>query len=100
MTARPTRALLLPLLGWLVLNLLARTSADPWLALSSAALLALPAGSFLLRPPLRRVEAHLHASGRVAVGQQVEVVVRITNTGSRLTPPIRWSHEHPAFTPV
>jgi uncharacterized protein (DUF58 family) len=88
------------LLGWLVLNLLARTSADPWLALSSAALLALPAGSILLRPPLTRVQAHLHATSRVAVGQSVEVVVRFTNAGSRLTPPVRWSHEHLAFARV
>lgn len=100
MSVRPTKALLAPLLGCVVLNLLSRTSADPWLALASAALLALPVASVLLRPPLGRLESHLRAPLRVVVGQQVEVVIRVTNAGPRLTPPAVWRHEHPAFSAV
>lgn len=100
MSLRPTRAMWFPLIGCVVLNLLARTSADTWLALASAALLALPVASALLRPPLARLEPQLRAPQRVVVGHEVEVIVRIRNAGTRLTPPVTWRHEHPAFSPL
>lgn len=97
MLPRPTPALALPLLGCVVLNLLSRVSADPWLALASSALIALPFAALLLRPCIR-LEAHLQAPRRVVAGQQVDVVVRISNPGRRSTAPALWRHEHPALS--
>lgn len=96
----PTKALIAPVLGAVLLNLLARTSADPWLALASAALLALPLAALVVRPSLRGVEVVHRAPLRVTVGDEVEVEVVVRNASDRETPPVRWEHEHPALGPV
>ena len=100
MTPRPTWALLGPLLGAAVLNLLARTSGDPWLALASGALLALPFASLLLRPALGALRVEHRAPARVVAGDLVEVIVRFRNGGTRATPPALWRHLHPGLEPV
>ena len=99
-TAAPTKALLLPLLGAVVLNFLSRTSADPWLALASAALIALPVASFVLRPSLRALDIQHRGPLRVLTGEAFDLEVVVANTGARDTPPMRWRHEHPALSPV
>lgn len=96
----PTKALLLPLLGAIALNLLARTSAIPWLALASGALLALPVASLGLRPSLRAVEVWHRGPHRVTAAETFELEVVVRNTGGRETPPMTWRHEHPALTPL
>lgn len=94
------RVLLLVLAAAVVLNLLARTSADPWLALASAALLVLPVVSLVLRPRLRDLAVEQRQLAPVAVGEQVEVLVRVRNTGRRWTPPARWQQRHPGLSPA
>jgi uncharacterized protein (DUF58 family) len=96
----PTKALLVALLGAAVLHFLARTSADPWLALASAALVALPLASFAFRPALQGLEIRHAGPHRVVTGTSVELVVVVRNTGDRETPPVRWQHEHPALSPI
>lgn len=100
MRVRPARALWGPLLAAVVLDLLARTSADSWLALASAALLALPIVSVLLRPPLTALSLDQQLPQRVAVGDQVDVVVTLRNSGARPTPPVEWQHVHPGLSPA
>lgn len=96
----PTKALLLALLGALVLNLLARTSADPWLALASGALVALPIASLGLRPSWGAVDIQHRGPHRVVAGEAFDVQVVVRNNGRRETPPMRWRHEHPALSLV
>ncbi|MCW2542606.1 MAG: hypothetical protein JWM40_158 [Frankiales bacterium] len=98
--AVPTRALLLPLLGAVVLNLLSGSSADPWLALASAALVALPLASLGLRPSLRHVEVRHDGPARVVAGEAFDLDVVVRNTGDRDSPPMLWRHEHPALSTV
>jgi uncharacterized protein (DUF58 family) len=96
----PTRALLAPLLGALVLNFLSRTSADPWLALASGALVALPLVSLGLRPSLQALDVRHVGPYRVVAGETFDLEVVVRNTGQRETPPMRWQHQHPALSPV
>lgn len=92
------RVLLSVLASAVILNLLARTSADPWLALASAALLVLPAVSIVLRPGLRGLSLEQQQLARVVAGGEVEVRVRLCNTGRRPSPPVVWKHTHPGFS--
>ncbi len=94
------RVLLSVTAGALVLNLVARTSTSPWLALASAAVLVLPAVSVVLRPGLRQLVLEQRQTSRVVAGQQVEVRVTLRNTGRRASPPVVWTHQHPAFSDV
>jgi len=96
---RPTRALALALLGALVLNLVSRSSGNTWIALTSGAVLALPLASLLLRPPLAGVRVELRGQ-RVVAGEEVEILVRVLNTGRRESPPATWRHGHPALEAV
>lgn len=97
---RPTKALASALVGALVLNLLARTSGVTWLALGSGAVLALPVVSLLLRPQLAGLRVEQRPPARAVVGEQVEVSLRVHNTGRRESPPATWRHDHPGLTPV
>jgi uncharacterized protein (DUF58 family) len=83
--------------GAVVLNLLARTSAAPWLALASGAMLALPAVSYVLRPGLRGLSLEQRQVGPVVAGGQVQLRLRLRNAGPRPTPPVTWQHRHPAL---
>lgn len=76
-TTRPTRALLLPLVAAAVLHLLVRTTGGGWLALGSAAALALPVVALLLRPRLDGLEVTATAE-RAAAGGSVRLHLQVT----------------------
>ncbi len=100
MSVRPRAALLGALLTALVLYLLTVASGVAWLALGSAAALALPVTSLLVRPQLAGLEVVLVLPHRVTVGDLVAPELRVRNTGGAGVPATEWACEHPALGPL
>ncbi len=100
MKARPRLALLGALGTAALLNVLTRTSGITWLALGSAAALALPLTSVFLRPRLDRLSVTLLLPARVTAGDVVTAELRIRNGGSTSTPACRWQLDHPGLGKV
>ncbi len=100
MTVRPRPALLGALLTALVLHLLTRASGVAWLALGSAAALALPVTSLLVRPHLAGLEITLVLPRRATAGDLLEPELRVRNTGRVASPAAAWLCDHPALGPL
>ena len=97
---RPRPALPAVLLAAGVLHLLARLTGVPWFALGSAAALTLPVAALLLRPRLVSCTATLRLPVRSVVGQRVDAVLVVTNSGARAVPAVHWSLTHPGLEAV
>lgn len=97
---RPTRGVPLALVLALVLHQLARLDDDGgWLALVSAACLALPLVALALRPRL----SHLQATSepvRTRVGRTVEQRLTVRNDGPRWSPWVRLTDSTPGLSQV
>jgi uncharacterized protein (DUF58 family) len=89
MRVRPTRALLIPILGAAVLYFLVRVAGGAWLALAADALLVLPLVAMLLPPRLEGVTIRREVADRVTPGQALDVVLLVRNEGRRTTTPFR-----------
>lgn len=100
MTVRPTRGLLAVLVTAVVLNLLTRVTGDAWLALGSAAAIALPLVSLLLRPSLGNLAVELKGPHSILAGTALEQSVVVTNTGRITSPPVSWRAAAPGLDPV
>lgn len=94
MTPRPRPALFAALAAAAVLNLLTRTSGVAWLALASAAALALPVASVVARPRLDRLQIDLVLPARVTAGDVVEGELRVRNPGRTWSAAGHWELEH------
>lgn len=97
MTVQLRPALLGPLLAVVVLHVVTRASGIAWLALASAAALALPVTSLVLRPRLDRLQVQVVQPRRVAAGDRVEVELRVRNAGRTAAPACTWSCDHPGL---
>ncbi|XAY06531.1 hypothetical protein DSM112329_03402 [Paraconexibacter sp. AEG42_29] len=84
--ALPTTGLLLVLTAGATLHLLGRTSASGWIALASAALLALPVVALLTRPRLGGLQVTRLIHGQPVAGQRSDVTLTLSNAGRRMTP--------------
>lgn len=81
--------------------ILAGTTAQAgWLFVLAAGVLGVVAGSFVLLPRLHGVEIARELPRRVSVGEEVPVVVRVTNSGRRSLPVMRLEDSLEAFDPV
>lgn len=85
---RPTGGVAAALVAALVLHLLSRITGGGWLALASAAALALPVAAVLLRPRLGDLEVTSSAA-RARVGDGVDVSLVVRNAGLRPSPACR-----------
>ncbi len=100
MTVRPRPALLAPLFMALVLHLVTRASGISWLALLSAAALALPVASLVVRPRLDHLQVVPVLPARAVAGDEIELEVRVRNGGPSATPACEWLLEHPGLGPL
>lgn len=96
---RPTRGVALLLVGALVLHLLAGRTGAGWLALGSAAALALPLAALLLRPRLDAVEVEAEA-GHGRVGAAITDRLTVRNSGERTSPALLLIDSSPGFAPL
>ncbi len=85
---RPTRGVATAVLAAIVLHLLGRITGGGWLALASAAALALPVAAVLLRPRLDGLTVAADPV-RARLGDGVDVRYVVRNTGDRPSPPAR-----------
>jgi uncharacterized protein (DUF58 family) len=99
-TVRPTRALATVLVIAVVLNLLTRVTGDAWLALGSAAAIALPLVSLVLRPALGNLSVTVKGPHSILAGTPLEQHVRITNNGRLPSPPLTWRDAVPGLDAV
>lgn len=81
----PTPALLHVLVAGGVLHELGRLTGSSWLALASAALLALPLVALVARPRLDGLVVQRRASARAVAGRPSPVVYALHNAGRRTT---------------
>jgi uncharacterized protein (DUF58 family) len=81
--------------------ILAGTTAQAgWLFVLAAGVLGVVVGSFMLLPRLRGAEVSRDLPRRVRLGEEVPVVVRVTNRGRRSLPVMRVEDSLEAFEPV
>jgi uncharacterized protein (DUF58 family) len=96
---RPTRGLPLVLVLAVVLHQLARLGDGSWLALLSAACLALPVVALVLRPRLADVRVTSEPV-RTRVGREVEQHLTVRNEGTRESSVLRLTWTTPGCSPV
>lgn len=89
-SVRLTKATLAAVVVAAVLHLLTRVTGVGWLALGSAAALAVPLTSLVMRPALDSLEVHLEGPERVVAGASLEQVLHVRNASRRSTPPAHW----------
>ncbi|HVE74446.1 MAG TPA: DUF58 domain-containing protein [Mycobacteriales bacterium] len=94
MRVQPGRAVAGAVAAAVLLHLLHRVTGGGWLALGSAATLALPVAALLLRPSLAGIEVRRLPSTAVRVGEEWESVVIVRNATARPSPPLQL-HDDP-----
>jgi uncharacterized protein (DUF58 family) len=87
-----TAAIAGPLVAAAALGALSVLTGSAWLLLLAAAAVGLLAAAWLLRPRLGDLTVAMTGPDRVAVGEPVTHRLRIHNTGSMSSPPLRLTH--------
>ncbi len=100
MSLRLTKASFAAVVVAAVLQLLTRVTGVGWLALGSAAALAVPLASLVMRPALGSLEVDLRGPERVAAGAPLEQLLYVRNAGRRPTPPGHWVDHTDGLGPV
>ncbi len=99
-SVRLTKATFAAVVTAAVLQLLTRVTGVGWLALGSAAALAVPLASLVMRPALGSLEVELQGPEWVVAGAPLEQVLHVRNTGRRPTPPVNWVDRTGGLGPV